>query len=275
MNNPVDILLTWLIKKQYPLSYQRLIIPYLYNVSVETVLNSDQYDPNLVVEFINQHEMTNEPIAYMCEHELFFDYPFYVNHDVLIPRIESCELVELVVNFIKANYQPTQPLTIADVCCGSGVLGISIKLLLPQYQINLIQTDISPQALKVCAINNQYHHVDGEIMCGDLLHPLITNKRIIDIIVINPPYVPNVRELDNLVKQEPHLALYSGSDGLNCYREFFKQLSCLVNQPVVFGEIDPTQKDSIKTLAEPLNVICDISGTERFFSYEPSRSTNS
>ena len=265
-------LLKWLKDNGCPTSYATIIVHKLYNMTLpEFLVKHNDLDHHQLLALMNKYEEEHIPIPYLLNEEYFLNDFYYINQDVLIPRIESEELVMSVYDYIKEHYQVGDTIIIADVCCGCGVLGISLKLLATEFDIKLYSCDISAKALEVCKTNYQQHGIEGEILLGDLLTPLIYNHINPDIIIINPPYVPTTRIVDDLVKQEPNIAIFSGEDGLDCYREFYQQLPQLNNQPVIFGEIDITQNESIKQFSNNIKTIKDIGGLERFFIDEQNQ----
>ncbi len=219
-------------------------------MSVNDFIRSD-YDIDLddFYNFVNLYQETKQPIAYLCNLEIFCGYEFYIDKRVLIPRVETEELVEHVYNYIINNYQKDSEISILDLCCGSGIIGISLYLKLQdKYKINLTMSDISSKALEVTKINlDKYNITNVNLVASDLLTNIDKNSYF-DIIVTNPPYVPSTRTLDELVLAEPHLALFSGEDGMDCYNQLFDQLQEFKNWSVLFGEYDPTQTDIMNSI---------------------------
>ena len=259
-------LIKWLDDNNCPTSYATIIVHKLYNMTLaQFIVKHQELDHQPLLTLMKKYEKEHIPIPYLLNEEYFLNNFYYINQDVLIPRVESEELVMSVYNYIKDHYQVGDTIVVSDVCCGSGVLGISLKALASEFNIKLYSCDISAKALAVCHTNYQQHGIKGEILLGDLLMPLIDKHIEPDIIIINPPYVPTSRIVDDLVKQEPQIAIFSGEDGLDCYREFYQQLPQLNNRPIIFGEIDITQNQSIKQFSDNIKIIKDIGGVERFF----------
>lgn len=219
-------------------------------MSVNDFIRSD-YDIDLddFYDFVDLYQETKQPIAYLCNLEIFCGYEFYIDKRVLIPRVETEELVEHVYNYIINNYQKDSEISILDLCCGSGIIGISLYLKLQdKYRINLTMSDISSKALEVTKINLDKHNITNvNLVASDLLTNIDKNSYF-DIIVTNPPYVPSTRTLDELVLVEPHLAIFSGEDGMDCYNQLFNQLQEFKNWNVLFGEYDPTQTDIMNSI---------------------------
>lgn len=158
--------------------------------------------------FLNQYIKKNIPIDYILGYRYFYGYKFKVNKDVLIPRVETEELVEraliLIDRFNLSN--------VLDLGTGSGAIGISIKKENPNC--NVILSDISDEALEIAKQNSQLLHTKLEIKKSSWLENI--NEKF-DIIICNPPYIPLQEKLNPRVKKEPRIALYGGSSGLDHY----------------------------------------------------------
>jgi len=218
---------------------------------------------------------TGEPVAYIVGHREFYGHKFLVNKNVLIPRPETEEIVETIINK-QSTISKDNKLTIIDVGTGSGCIIIStIKSLttgcacLPVRQglsVTGYATDICKKALGVAKKNAKLHKVENKItfLQGNLLEPIIykqSNNEAIKqwnnvILVANLPYVPD-GEIDNNqpnargLKFEPKKALYAGKDGLDLYREFFEQAKKLKYKPkYIFCEIGDGQVKSFKYLVK-------------------------
>lgn len=164
-----------------------------------------------------QRAANHEPLAYIIGEKEFYNLPFYVTQDVLIPRPESEKIIEIAREFIdKRSAQLTRPLTIVDVGTGSGCLAITLASLNPRATIYAI--DISEAALKVAQRNAVRHSATNvTFLQGSLLEPLQQLKQPlqIDIVMANLPYISNV-EFDalpqNIRQYEPEIALRSYRD---------------------------------------------------------------
>ena len=172
------------------------------------------------------------PLQYLLGYAHFMDYTFYVNESVLIPRNDTEILVEAADSLLKKLAAEGQenvpeggthvkPLRVLDLCCGSGCIGISLKLY--HGEIDLTLTDISEDALEVTKRNLDKYDVKARLVCDNLLHG-ITEK--MDMIVSNPPYIER-RVIDSLMPEvkeyEPVLALDGGEDGLDFYRKIIAE----------------------------------------------------
>ena len=195
---------------------------------------------------INRY-VDGEMIEYIFNKSYFLSTPFYVNKDVLIPRQETEQLVLRAIEIIKEMFGDNV-INIADVCTGSGCIGISIAKALPNN--NYFLTDISKEALRV-AKNNTVLCPEANIKClqGDMLNPLKETK--LDVIVCNPPYISNISDVDEKTwKQEPHLALLANPSTLY-YERVIKECSSIMNQKYLLAfEIGEDMEDSLSQLVE-------------------------
>lgn len=149
-----------------------------------------------------------EPVQYVTGISWFYGYPFEVNPAVLIPRPETEELVELVIQTIRQ--QKSQALKLLDIGTGSGCIPISIQKKLPSLEVHAL--DISPEALEVAkrnAAKNDTHIVFHQ---ADILSESVgSNLPIFDVITSNPPYIPESDKKlmhPNVLLHEPSLALF-------------------------------------------------------------------
>jgi len=164
------------------------------------------------IELIERRQK-GEPIQYITGETEFYGLPFRVTPDVLIPRPETEHLVEKVIELAARFEQPR----IVDVGTGSGTIAVALAHKLPHAQI--AATDISERALVVARKNAKRNGVDFRFLTGDLLAPVAGER--FEIVVSNPPYVPNANRATLSVEvreHEPALALFAGDDGLDVYR---------------------------------------------------------
>ncbi|MFV0247067.1 MAG: HemK family protein methyltransferase [Mycoplasmatales bacterium] len=172
-------------------------------------------------KYLKEYLTTDKPIAYILGFELFLDQIIKVSEDTLIPRQETEELVLILVNKIKETFKSGSTIKIADVCTGTGVIGISLFFLLKNdYDVHIYLTDISNEALIIARKNLELHNVSKyEVFQGNLLEPLIQNNIKVDVLTSNPPYIPLQENIQASVdKYEPPLALYTKDNkGLEYY----------------------------------------------------------
>lgn len=192
----------------------------------------------------------NLPKAYKLGHQNFYDRDFLVTPDVLIPRPETEQIIDAVLNLAGKPYLPgvkpgknqlpENPL-ILDVGTGSGCIAITLKKELPNAQVHA--TDISESALKVAQKNAQDHGVSIPFIISHLLDNV---KLTPNIIVANLPYVDETWDwLDKeALSHEPKTALYAEDHGLKLIKELITQ-SAARNIPYLILEADPCQHEQI------------------------------
>lgn len=183
----------------------------------------------------------NKPIQYVIGNVNFYGLKFIVNKNVLIPRFETEELVEQVVEYTKDLNK--DKIKILDLGCGSGAIGLTLKSILKDSEVTL--TDISKDALEVAKLNANNLNLDVTFIESDWFSNIKLEKY--DIIVSNPPYIRTDEEIEEIVKNnEPSLALYGGVDGLDCYRKILANIKPYLNNKFLIAfEIGESQKEEI------------------------------
>lgn len=183
----------------------------------------------------------NKPIQYVIGNVNFYGLKFIVNKNVLIPRFETEELVEQVVEYTKDLNK--DKIKILDLGCGSGAIGLTLKSILKDSEVTLV--DISKEALEVAKLNANNLNLDVTFIESDWFSNVKLEKY--DIIMSNPPYIRTDEEIEEIVKNnEPSLALYGGVDGLDCYRKILANIkSYLNNKFLIAFEIGESQKEEI------------------------------
>lgn len=183
----------------------------------------------------------NKPIQYVIGNVNFYGLKFIVNRNVLIPRFETEELVEQVVEYTKDLNK--DKIKILDLGCGSGAIGLTLKSILKDSEVTL--TDISKEALEVAKLNANNLNLDVTFIESDWFSNVKLEQY--DIIVSNPPYIRTDEEIEEIVKNnEPSLALYGGVDGLDCYRKILANIKPYLNNKFLIAfEIGESQKEEI------------------------------
>ncbi len=194
------------------------------NWLLSAILNVDkeQLKPTLKIPFgwtlrvekMDERVKNGEPLAYVLGNTEFFDHTFTLNKSVLIPRLETELVCEKLLENLPNNAQ------LLDLCCGSGILGITAAL---NKGATVTLADLSKDALKVAKRNAKRNKVRASIVQTDMFQNI---KGKFDAIVCNPPYIPSeqIDTLDASVRNyEPIMALDGGKDGLDFYRILAKQ----------------------------------------------------
>jgi ribosomal protein L3 glutamine methyltransferase len=165
-----------------------------------------------VIELLERRVASRKPAAYLVNEAWFAGLSFYVDERVLVPRSPIAELIE-------GGFEPwlgRQPVrNVLDLCTGSGCIGIACACAFADARIDI--ADLSADALQVASKNIRRHGLEARVTPVESnLFAGLTGRRY-DIIVSNPPYVPQqeVRELQAEFQHEPALGLVAGADGLD------------------------------------------------------------
>lgn len=200
------------LKSLYPIEeiqifYFMLLESYGNILKTDVLLNPDlKIDKALETNVLRAIDVLKKgkPIQYILGEAYFFSNRFLVDESVLIPRQETEELVAWIISEIPDN----QPIHILDIGCGSGCISISLAKEKPQAKVTAI--DISERALAVAQQNAHMNNVEISFKQQDILQTMSLSEKY-DVIVSNPPYVRicEKKEIhDNVLKYEPHLALF-------------------------------------------------------------------
>ena len=183
------------------------------------ILTADKGTKNIPnIEIILQKLRTHEPIQYIFGHTEWMGLDLRVTPATLIPRPETAELVEWILQVGDRD----NPLQVLDIGTGSGCIAIALKKAAPKWQVMGI--DISEEALAVAKENATRNKVEVNWLQADILSPIANSSLpIADIIVSNPPYICNSEKKDmdaRVLDYEPHLALFvPDTDPLLFYRQ--------------------------------------------------------
>ncbi len=203
-------------------SFFFILTEYLHNLKrVDLALNPNFELSDAEVEkwnIILADLQQEKPIQYITGEAWFYGLQFEVNENTLIPRPETEELVEWILNS-PITHHPS-PITILDIGTGTGCIPISIKANLPQANVSAI--DVSETALEVAKRNAVSNKVEINFIQTNILEVEDLNQHF-DVIVSNPPYVRNLEKEEikkNVLDYEPHLALFvEDTDALLFYRK--------------------------------------------------------
>ena len=216
------------------------------------------------------------PIQYLLGKTSFFGLNFQVNENVLIPRPETEELVEWILERQKSEVK-SQQIRILDIGTGSGCIAISLAKNLPNARVFAI--DISEKALDTAKKNAELNTVDITFINQNILKTEDLGQQF-DIIVSNPPYVRNLEKAEikkNVLDNEPHLALFvKDNDALI----FYKKIADLAQKNLskngqLFFEINQYLGKQMIDLLEKMNFAAielrkDIYGNDRMIKGEMS-----
>ena len=184
-----------------------------------------------------------KPLQYVLGYVNFYGNKFYIDERCLIPRFETEELVENTINYINKYFN--DPVDIVDLGTGSGIIGITLEKKVNTNRVDLV--DISKEALEVTNINKNNLNSNVNLIESDFFTNV--NGKY-DVIISNPPYIKDDEEIEDIVKNnEPHLALYAGKEGLDCYEKILSNISNhMKDKCLIAFEIGYTQKEDIINL---------------------------
>lgn len=205
---------------------EQTVMAYLYEIANVESYNlymhfDDEMSDELYATFNEGIEriLKHEPLAHILGYSWFYGYKFKVNEDVLIPRYETEELVANILAK-KDEFFMGQDVDVIDIGTGSGAIAISLAKEEPSMHITA--SDISEPALVVASENARNNDANVDFVLGDMLKPFIEKGMKVDILISNPPYIPQDEQLEEeVIDHEPHVALFGGSDGLTFYRQIF------------------------------------------------------
>lgn len=207
------------------------------------------------------------PMQHILGKTEFMGYPFVVKENVLIPRMDTEVVVEAAAE-LAANKD-----SVLDLCCGSGVIGISLVKYAEESKKNLKLTsvDISDDAVALTAENAQLNGVKAEILKGDLFESIKRKKY--NMIISNPPYIKSeiIPTLDIEVREyDPLEALDGGADGLVFYRRIVDEAAeHLKKKGYLIFEIGHDQGVEVAELIkqngsfENIEISKDLAGNDR------------
>ena len=208
----------------------------------------------------------DEPVQYILGYAYFMDRNFSVNENVLIPRNDTEEMVQQII-----DEHPKNDLSICDIGTGSGIIAITLGIEFPEDDI--LATDISKEALQVAQLNADNYQTNNVFFKQSDLFKSIDPQKF-DIVVSNPPYIAEDEKKDmdpSVIKFEPDLALYGKDNGLEFYENITQQIdNYLSDDGILYMEFGFRQKNAIKAIFRdnlPNYVVefhKDISGNYRY-----------
>ena len=217
-----------------------------------------------------EHTQLFKPIQYIAGSTYWRNFKFELSADVLIPRVETEQIVEIATDVIESN---DKKIIFADLGTGSG--SIAISLVLENKNWKGIATDIDINALNIAQKN--YKRISSEsninFYCGNWWQPLTNYAGRIDLAISNPPYIPKdiyERLPSSVIDFEPKKALYGGEDGLSHIRQIISDApKFLVKGGWLILENHFDQSKKIKNLLreygfDSLNTVNDAFGIGRF-----------
>lgn len=267
---------------------------FLYSIFIEHFLGLDSFhqrslanhelliDDESKLQKIILELKTNKPYQHILGETEFYGMKFFVNENVLIPRPETEELLEIAIQEIKklvirdeesidstSLKMANKTLKILDIGTGSGVIPLVLKRHFPKAKVSSI--DFSEKALEVAKKNSDFHQLEINCIHADYLNFELTENY--DVIISNPPYIGIEEEIeiaDSVKEFEPKMALFSPtSDALIFYKKIAEDSKKhLKEKGLLFLEIN--QKLGPETLElyldyfDKVELIKDLSENDRF-----------
>ena len=208
-----------------------------------------------IIKKMLERRLKREPLAYILNVREFYGMELYVDERVLIPRPETEQLVEDVIDFACSDmgFLSGEILRIADIGTGSGAIAVAVAANVRQSTVTAV--DISTDALEVASINCEGHKLEAriELLHGDLLAPV---KGPIDLVVANLTYVTE-SEWESLqpeiTKFEPKHALVAADGGLALMKRLLQEIAVRQPQPRgVILEFGAGQMEAVLKLAQQI-----------------------
>ncbi|MBM7636128.1 peptide chain release factor N(5)-glutamine methyltransferase [Streptococcus saliviloxodontae] len=221
-----------------------------------------QEDRSLIDDIFKQLS-EHIPAQYITKRAYFCDLSLAVDSRVLIPRPETEELVDLIL-----QENSRADLSVLDIGTGSGAIALSLAKAQHSWQVTA--TDISEDALELARYNAQRNDLAIEFRQSDV-YEAISEK--FDIIVSNPPYIAFSDHDEvgiNVLASEPHLALFADEDGFAIYRRILQDANSHLNSKgKLYFEIGYKQADGIRQLSKiympksSVRILKDMWGKDR------------
>ena len=257
------------LKKQLAVEFETVELGSILSILIEHITGWNQ-----VQQVVNQDHSISEaqqlafetaatallagrPIQYITGKTWFMGEPYIVNEQVLIPRPETEELVDWVIEYAAIK---GKALRILDIGTGSGCIAIAIKKALPEAIVSAI--DISTSAIKIAEANAAALKVNIEFTALDILNTAFLPDQY-DVIVSNPPYIP-MQEMKNMELQvtdhEPNIALFvPDEDPLVFYKAIARLAKLhLSTNGQLFFEIHYDQGDAMIALLDDMHFHAEL-----------------
>lgn len=205
------------------------------------------------------------PPQQLIGHAWFYGRRFEVTSDTLIPRPETEELVEAVLD----SLPQTGPVRIVDIGTGTGAIACTLKAERPEAHVTGI--DLSPKALAVAKKNGLFLETPIRWLEGDLTDPVA--QELFDVVVSNPPYIGRDEEStlqESVRTYEPEMALFAEKDGFAIYERLSQELPLISHAGTLFFlEIGFAQGPRVKEMMQhafptrEIEILRDLSGKDR------------
>ena len=255
----------------------RIILKEIFNFDEkELILNSDlilSESKISKVQKIITRRLNFEPVSKIFGKRDFYNSTFSISDDVLDPRPETENIVEIANNFIlEKGYE-----SFIDLGTGSGCIILSI--LKENKNLTAVGVDISIDAINIAKKNSKDMNLEkrSSFLVSNWLSSIYSSY---DLIISNPPYIPSdeIITLSKTVKNfDPLISLDGGQDGLKCYKEIAEDINRVINKNGrVILEIGYNQAHDVIKIFESkefklLKIYNDINGLNRILTFESKK----
>jgi release factor glutamine methyltransferase len=257
------------LKKQLASQYESVELQPILSILIEHITGWDQVQQiinkdklisqaqALAFETAANELLAGKPIQYITGKAWFMGEAYTVNEQVLIPRPETEELVDWVIEYAAIK---GKALSILDIGTGSGCIAIALKKALPNAIVTAI--DISTTAIKIAEANAAALNTDIELITLDILNTAFLPGQY-DVIISNPPYIP-MHEIKNMELQvtnhEPNIALFvPEEDPLLFYKAIARLAKLHLNSNgQLFFEIHYDQGEALLALLDEMHFHAEL-----------------
>lgn len=205
-----------------------------------------EFQKNNLTAIIHQREV-HYPLQYIFGNWEFYGRPFKVGVGVLIPRADTETVVEAALEELETRENPK----VLDLCAGSGCIGITLAAEVPSSEVTMVEK--YDEAIRYAFHNIELNKVNAKAVKGDVFEaPHLPNDSI-DLIVSNPPYIPQeeMRYCSPEVKFEPKTALLAEDEGLEFYKAIINNYTPILKTGgAICFEVGFKQAQSVKKLLE-------------------------
>lgn len=237
---------------------------------VDVILRKDNEISDFIYDKIQKvvdRLLNDEPIQYIFGKTIFYGAEIKVTPDVLIPRPETEELVDIIVK----KWDSVSDLSVLDLCTGSGCIAVSLARVLKFPVVKAV--DISPRAIAVAKENASHQRVKVDFEVADVLTEKLPHD-MYDIIVSNPPYITQEERKSmaaNVLRYEPSGALFVPDDDPMIFYRAIASLAkdSLKSGGMLYFELNPLFHDEVDHLLVSLGfsdveILRDMAGKNRF-----------
>lgn len=202
------------------------------------------FQENNLVAIVHQREV-HYPLQYIFGNWDFYGRTFKVGVGVLIPRSDTEVVVETAIQSVSDTKAPK----ILDLCAGSGCIGITLDLEIPDSEVTLVEK--YDEALRYTVENVKINNSKAKILKGDVFETPQFEKESFDLVVSNPPYIPQdeMKYCSPEVKFEPETALLAEDEGLEFYKAIINNYTpCIKKGGKLCFEVGFKQAEKVRDL---------------------------